>query len=108
MQAAGTARPAIGCTPVDSAVTITGPATKMHSSTTDSKENAVCSRAGFSRSAYVQRARTQAPSDTWVSPAAAAAGNSVQIGSPASATAMNTAKLAALASTTGTSTRRCP
>jgi hypothetical protein len=108
VSAAAVPSPAAGWTAVASAVTISGPATKIDSSTTDSNENAACSRAGLSRSRCDHRARTQAPSEIWVSPAIAAAGKSVQTGSPSSENRISTVKLAALASTTGTSTRCCP
>ncbi|UMG92175.1 hypothetical protein [Nocardioides sp. TF02-7] len=55
-----------------SIVTRIGPRRNTDSSATASNENAVCSRAGSSRKAWDQRARTQVPTDGSAPPATAA------------------------------------
>ena len=64
-------RPAAGSIVVASTVASGGPERKMHSSTTASSAKAVCRSAGFVR-AWVQRARTAAPTAGMVAPASAA------------------------------------
>ena len=101
------ASPAAGYTSVASTVTITGPTTKIISSLTDSKANAVCSR-GESPSSALQRARTIEPSEGIDAPAATPDSTSAHTGARNSAQPMKMIVLSAKIRASGLSTRCWP
>jgi hypothetical protein len=92
---------------VASRVTTAGPTTKISSSATDSRENAVCSVAG-SRSTLLHLVRTIEPSEGMVAPARALVTSRAQTGAPISAVAMNVTVAAAKITASGRSTRPWP
>ena len=105
--AIATPTPAAGWTSVASSVTSAGPMTKIISSATDSREYAVCSRAG-SPSSVLQRDLTIGPTDGMDAPASAPVIRSVHNGARSSAQATNATVLSANDAASGRSTRCWP
>ncbi len=105
--------PAAGCTPVHSAVAITGPRTKVNSSVTDSNAAAVdisgdAGRSGVAPSIAAQRARTMGPTCGIEAPVGTAAANSAHRGASASARTVRALTETAWSRTPGRRTARCP
>ncbi len=92
---------------VVSPVTSAGPATKITSSATDSKENAVWSRAD-PPSRWDQRARTIEPSEVAAPPTTTPEANSVHMGAPYWAQSIIVTSAAPCRTTNGMSTLDWP
>ncbi len=96
MQSAAAApMPEAGATWVASSVTSAGPMTKMSSSFTDSRANAVCSRRWSDPTSALHRVRTMLPTEGIDAPAMIPVVSSVHSGARSSAHAMNAEELSA-------------
>ncbi len=100
--------PEAGNSWVASRVTRAGPITKMNSSLTDSRANAVCSRCASPSTSVLHLVRTMVPIEGMDAPASRPVTSSVQNGAPSSAKLMKTTLLRAKTAACTKSTRRWP
>ncbi|GAA3411043.1 hypothetical protein GCM10018952_18110 [Streptosporangium vulgare] len=108
VQVRATIRPAYGLIMVARAVTSAGPATKMTSSATDSKENAVCSLPRPGQQVRPAGAHERAERESAVAPTATPVAKSVQRGAPWRAQSIRPVSVAPCVNVRGTTTLAWP